>query len=338
MQGILLAAHTVMLLVCPKVSLRAFDLIHNMSLAGRLLPPIWFTALYESIWQETSVSAFTSVLAKFAVRTAFLTAVVLLLAYPWAYWRQERRLIEGRDARKLRSGSAWLLGSGLRKAVLPLPGQLAGFLFAHKTMLRVRALRTVLVLALSSAAALALVTSSHHGFLPATPELGLDSVLLLAGGIFAAFASQHEAEAAWIFEITDPGIRAEVVDGARRWLMLAAAIGAIALVLIVSLIEHSIPSVVIFLPVAAWLASEYLFLQVWHAPFTRNDLLNQPMLRKLAILLLLLLPLSILAMHRWWAATLLLAAAIALRVTRRRAANDLEEPVAFEEDFIRLGL
>ncbi|WP_446743119.1 hypothetical protein [Silvibacterium acidisoli] len=304
MQAFLTAAYIFMLLFSPVLSVQAMDFIHSPSTISRWLPQVWFTALYEAVWQAGKAAGSTSTLARIGVIATALSIAFALLLYPIAYWYQERRLMEGREAIPLHSGRFFVMPERIWRMFLPRPQQRAGFALAATTILRVRAFRACIILMLSAAAALACSFHRQGTLLPEAPMLGILSVCLMATGVLAIFASQYQPRAAWIFETSTDEARHGVFQGARFLLVMATQSGAVfnlVLLLCVSRFHFAMGLIAAFglVPPAAFLAAHFLFHHNEFVPFTQERLLRQQTLLRLLMLLVILMPLGIAALHRW---------------------------------------
>jgi hypothetical protein len=311
MQALLIAAHIFMLLFSPVLSAQATDFIHFPSKISRLMPQVWFTAFYETIWQAGKVDASVLWLARIGLTAAAIAIVTAIVLYPVAYWFQERRLLEGREAVPLRIGRFFVLPRFIRSILFEQPSQLAGCALAAATILRVRAFRTSVILMLSAAAALACSFHLRGTLLPDPPVLSIFSACLTACGVFAVFASRYEARAAWIFETATDEARHGVFYGARLLLIIATLLGGmtnLAVLLCVSRFHSALAifwASVLVIPIA-FLASHFVYYRNEFVPFTQERLLRQHTLLRLVTLLVILMPLCVLALHRWYIAALLL--------------------------------
>lgn len=329
MQAFLTATYIFMLLFTPVLSARAIEFIQSPSTVSRWLPQTWFTALYEAVWQAGGVAGSTPVLARIGIIATGLSVAAALLLYPVAYWFQERRLIEGREAIPLHSSRFFIVPERLWHVSLPRPSQRAGFALAAATILRVRVFRTCIILMLSAAAALAFSFRSPRALLPEAAMLGILSVCLTASGAFAIFASYYQPRAAWIFETSTDEARRGVFQGARFLLILAAQLGAMLNLLLLLCLcrfhfSFGLLGALMLVSPVAFLASHFLFHRNEFVPFTQERLLRQQTLLRLVMLLVVVMPLGILALHRWRVA-LLLAVVAAIFIFHSRYDVGYEE-------------
>jgi hypothetical protein len=145
-QGLTITALLLLLLLFPVFSGAVPVLAKSGGFFARFCPPFWFLGLYQSILEgDAAPSSFTSLahIATTALSAALLLAV---LAYPIAYLRRVRQLIEGPGARSSSLSIIRPLHALLHSTVIRAPLARSVFHFITQTLLRVPRYRIYLVL------------------------------------------------------------------------------------------------------------------------------------------------------------------------------------------------
>ena len=180
----------------------------NISFA-KLLPPLWFMALYEQILDGSSAGVAS--LAAIGLYATAAAALLCLITYPLGWAHQKKRALEGASTAGERSRS--LIAALLHKTLLRRPQQRAIFHFLTQTI--ARSPRYQVYLALYSGAGLALALCSilglrrtpDHTLVLSLSQGGLHAVLplllfWLVVGLRAAFSFPVDMLARWIFPIS----------------------------------------------------------------------------------------------------------------------------------------
>jgi hypothetical protein len=199
---------------------------------ARLLPPVWFTALYQEMLG--SRHAGVKELAEMARMAMAVSALFALLMYTLGYRKAVRKAVEEADAvpaarseRPARAAEAVLVrlgGAGVRGAV---------FRFVARTLVRHRRNRLILAVYLSLALGYTLgdvAALVRHGgrllYSPTPAIIAVSLVLLFFAllGIRVLFTIPVELKANWIFQTTEEdGVAAYRSATRRVMLWLGAA-------------------------------------------------------------------------------------------------------------------
>jgi hypothetical protein len=201
---------------------------------ARLLPSVWFLAVYEAFTGFGGRGTFALAIPAVVATSAVILAALVL--YAASYARLTRRALETPPGSRARAHALWprgLFGSA-PAWMRPSPVKRAVCAFTLRSLARSRQHR--LLLCLYVAVALAFVLS---GIVPlvlrgdpaalARPSVAVTSAPLVVMffvlvGLRALFAIPIEPKANWIFRLREPGNRRAVVAGVRRALIVACVL------------------------------------------------------------------------------------------------------------------
>ena len=238
-QGLLIAAMLMFLLLMPKVTEQLPALVRSNSPLLGMLPPMWFFGFYRVMlgYPEPVYHA----LATKALEGLAAVLMISIGTYLVSYRRHLGRLLEAADARE--PWRAGRLAGGLRRALdrtfLREGQERATFSFVLKTILGSRRHRLLfsaytgvgMALALESIAALL----SRHGA-AAAPErapilLSVPLILLFfaLSGMRLIFEVPAEIRANWIFQLTEREMSPELLSGVRKAMMAVGTIPMLTL-------------------------------------------------------------------------------------------------------------
>jgi MFS family permease len=181
-QGLSITALLMLLLLFPVVSGAVPVMLQSGSFYTLCFPPFWFLGIYQRLMEGPSAMPIYTRLAQNGCLALLLTAVLASAAYPIAYLRRVRQLVEGSGTRATRNWAAPPLRKLLNVTLVRSPVRRAVFHFVSQTLLRVQRYRIYLVLyggvGLSVVAATILRMSVAHRQLHVeiSPE-GIRSVL-----------------------------------------------------------------------------------------------------------------------------------------------------------------
>jgi hypothetical protein len=236
-QGFAIAALLVLLLLFPVYSGVVPALLQTGSAYAFAIPPFWFLGIYQRLFEGASALPIYTHLAEIGCAATLGAALLAVFAYPLAYMRRVRQLIEGPGAKssRLRVGLSfgWLLHSTfVRPAV-----RRAVFHFIGQTILRVPRYRIYLVLfggaGLSVVVATVLRFTSVHGHVRMAVSgegiraaVGIVAFWTIAG-LRMALVSPGNRRGSWIFRFVHgkpaPFHAAiEQLLAAKVWVLLAA--------------------------------------------------------------------------------------------------------------------
>jgi hypothetical protein len=210
-QGLSIAALLMLLLLFPVVSGAVPVMLQSGSSYTLCFPPFWFLGIYQRLMEGPSAMPIYTRLAQTGCLALLLTAVLASTAYPIAYMRRVRQLVEGPSTRATRNWVALPLRKLLHVTLVRSPVRRAVFHFVSQTLLRVPRYRIYLVLyggvGLSVVAATILRMSVVHRQLQVeiSPEgiraaIGIVAFWTIAG-LRVAFVSPGNQQGSWVFRL-----------------------------------------------------------------------------------------------------------------------------------------
>jgi hypothetical protein len=238
LQGTMVAAFLLLLLLFPVLSGVTPGLLQSDISAARWFPPFWFLAVYQQHVPDASTLPAWNALA----RTGFLATIavwgVALAAYPLAHLRRVRALVQGSASRTRPLTLLRPLRRLEHAVILRPPLRRAVFHFISQTILRVPRYRIYLILycgvGLSLVIATILRLDVRHGHLEAgfsadgfRVAIGIIAFWVVAG-LRSAFVSPGNQNGGWIFRSVQgrpPSFSAAChqLEAATLWVFLAAA-------------------------------------------------------------------------------------------------------------------
>jgi hypothetical protein len=102
MQGLLISAFLMLLLLFPVLSGAVPVLLQSGSAYARYCPPFWFLGMYQRLFEGSAALPIYSNLAQTGYLALVFTTTLAVLTYPIAYLRRSRGLIEGVESRHAR--------------------------------------------------------------------------------------------------------------------------------------------------------------------------------------------------------------------------------------------
>jgi len=237
LQGAAVTILVVLLLLFPVLSGVTPDLLQSGNRLVLWFPPYWFLGLYQRLLDGPGTPPVFGQLAMIGISATLAVCVVALAAYPLAYLRRVKQLLEGAPPRRKRNRVVAPLNGILHLSAARRPVQRAVFHFINQTLLRVPRYRIYLVLyggvGLSVLVATVLRLSVIHGQLRA--EASPDGIRTAVGivafwvtvGLRTAFVSPGNQRGNWIFRFTHgkPAHFHAAVDeflAARTWVLLCS--------------------------------------------------------------------------------------------------------------------
>lgn len=209
LQGAAVTGFTMLLLLFPVLSGVTPSLLQSGNPAVLLFPPYWFLGIYQSaLGEPTAIPEFQSLqtIGWIALGVALAISVC---AYPIAYLRRVKNLVEGAVTRSGRNRTIVPGNAVLHSVLVRKPIGRAVFHFINQTLLRLPRYRIYLVLyggiGLSMLIATVLRLNVDHGRLRA--EASGDGIRAAVGivafwvtvGLRTAFVSSGNQRAGWIF-------------------------------------------------------------------------------------------------------------------------------------------
>lgn len=239
MQGLLIGALLMMLLLFPVFSAVVPTLVHSAGTFVRWDPPFWFLGIYERLMEGPSALPIYTELARTGCVATLLMVATVILTYPLAYLRRTRQLIEGGSAHPRRNWSTKILSRLINNAIVRSPEQRAIFHYVTQTLFRVPRYRIYLVLyggvGLSIVITSVLRFSAIHNQVRETvsagglrASIGIVTFWAIAG-LRVTFLSPGNQQGSWIFHFVHgkpPEIRTALkqLNAAKIWALLFVAI------------------------------------------------------------------------------------------------------------------
>lgn len=210
-QGFAIAALLVLLLLFPVFSGVVPALLQSGSSIPFFIPPFWFLGIYQRLLEGPSALPVYSHLAQMGCAATLASALLAVLAYPFAYVRKVRELVVGPGAQLTRNRMALPLGWLLHFTILRPAVRRAVYHFIGQTILRVPRYRIYLVLyggvGVSVVAATILrFTTAHNQVRMAVSAEGVRAAVGVVAfwtiaGLRMAFVSSGNQRGSWIFRI-----------------------------------------------------------------------------------------------------------------------------------------
>jgi hypothetical protein len=247
--------------------------------AIRLLPSVWFLALYDFVGGRPSPDAHAlAAVALLATATVTLAAIGLLVA---THGRLAKLALESRHSVGGRGRVLASLSRYVNATIVRNSTERATLQFTLKTMIRSRTHRMLIALYLG--VALALVVSAflpllvRLGFAGLTvfsiPLLSAPLVVMFLGlaGMRAVFAIPVEPKAHWVIRLLEPPRRMAAINGVWDAMMLALVIPVCSVVLLTTAILLGVWPAIVHTTVClllGWILAELLVITLSKLPFT----------------------------------------------------------------------
>jgi hypothetical protein len=239
MQGLLIGAFVIMLLLFPVFSGVVPALLQAAATFARWCPPFWFLGVYERLMEGPSAFPIYTQLARIAGTATFLVAATVILTYPLAYIRRTRQLIEGGAARPRQNWPGRVVSLLVNSAIVRSPEQRAIFHYITQTLFRVARYRIYLVLyggvglaiVVTSVLRFSVAHNQVHGTVSADglrASIGIVTFWAIAG-LRVAFLSPGNQQGSWILHFVHgkpPEIRTalKLLSASKLWALLFVAI------------------------------------------------------------------------------------------------------------------
>jgi hypothetical protein len=211
LQGLFITLLLMMLLLYPMLSDAAPVFLEDGNVYALCFPPFWFLGIYQRLLEGSSALPVYCRLAQTGYEATLLALAVALLAYPFAYLRRVRQLVEGMGTRDTRNWLTYPLQRFIDATLLRHSLRRAVFYFISHTLLRVPRYRIYLVL--YGGVGLSVLTAtilriaiidrqvsfriSTHGIRAA---VGIVAFWVIAG-LRLAFVSSGNQGGSWVFRI-----------------------------------------------------------------------------------------------------------------------------------------
>jgi len=246
------------------------------------VPSFWFLGIYEQVLHGSTTLPVLARLAHIGWVATFAAVGVAVAAYPLAWWRRTRGLVEGAAKKERRS----LVGTPLQRLVhatlARTPACRAVWQFIGQNLVRVPRYRMVLVMyggmgaALVFAAVMRVSTTGGRIAFVFSPE-GLRAVVPMVAfwtvsGLRSTFLAPADQRGRWIFRVTVGKAGLAEVGAARRWVLLWSTALSLMAVVIAARVEHWNGAVLGAQIVVAggwsFVLTDVFFLNVKTIPFT----------------------------------------------------------------------
>jgi len=298
LQGLLIAFLLMLLLLFPVVSSAVPVMLRSGSPYALCFPPLWFLGIYQRLMEGPSALPIYTKLAQIGCLVLPATAALAALAYPIAYIRRVRQLVEGPGTHATRNWAASPLQRIASASLVRSPLRRAVFHFISQTLLRVQRYRIYLVLyggvGLSVVAAAILRVAVVHQQIQI--EVSSDGIRAAVGivafwtiaGLRVAFVSPGNQQGSWIFRLIHgrpPHFPAamEQLQAAKTWVLswgLVITLSACAAFRIIAPPQLlTLPATLSLLLIGAGmcvLLTDLFFLNVKIVPFTGEPAREQP--------------------------------------------------------------
>ncbi|MGA9670356.1 MAG: hypothetical protein WBQ94_14180 [Terracidiphilus sp.] len=239
LQGIFVTALVMLLLTFPVLSGAVPVFLQSGNPLVFACPPFWFLGIYQRLLEGPSALPIYTSLAQTGCEALLITVAVAMLAYPFAYLRRVRQLVEGAGTRDTRNLFAHPFSSFLHVTLVRHPVSRAVFHFISQTLVRVPRYRIYLVLyggvGLSVVAASILRFTVAHNHI--RTEISADGMRASIGiiafwviaGLRMAFVSSGNKQGSWVFRIVHGRppkflTAMEELLAAKIWVFLCGAV------------------------------------------------------------------------------------------------------------------
>lgn len=202
-------------------------------------PPFWFLGIYQRLFEGPSALPIYGQLAQTGCMALILVAGLAILAYPFAYLRRVRQLVEGPGARSTSTRLGLPLIQLIHGTLVRPPVRRAVFHFISQTLLRIQRYRIYLVLyggvGISIVAASILRLSVvHQQVRMAISSDGIRAAVgivafWLISSLRIAFVSSGNEQGSWVFRIIHGrpphfNVAMEQLRAAKVWVFLLGLI------------------------------------------------------------------------------------------------------------------
>jgi hypothetical protein len=239
MQSLSITALLMLMFLFPVFSGVVPELLKSSSAYALFCPPFWFLGIYQTIMEGPTALPVYTHLAEMGCIALLLVACLSVLAYPLAYLRRVRRLVEGSSTPSTRNWFRRPLPGLFHATVVRHPVRRAVFHFISQTVLRVPRYRIYLGLyggvGLSVVAATILRFAAAHERV--RTEFSADGIRAALGiiafwviaGMRMAFVSSGNQQGNWAFRIVHgkpPHFLAAMEQflAAKTWVLLWAGV------------------------------------------------------------------------------------------------------------------
>jgi len=239
LQGIIITALLMLLLLFPVLSGAVPVLLQSNSLFALYCPPFWFLGIYQRILEGPSAPPVYARLTQTGCTALAITLAIAVLAYPLAYMRRVSQLVVGPATQDTRTLAARPFHRMLHANLLRPPVSRAVFHFISQSILRVQRYRIYLVIyggiGLSVVASTLIRLSVEQGAIHI--QISADGVRATIGivpfwlivGLRMAFVSPGNQHGSWVFRVVHGrpahfDAAHEQQAAAKLWVLLSALV------------------------------------------------------------------------------------------------------------------
>jgi hypothetical protein len=211
LQGLVITVLLMLLLLFPVLSGAVPVFLKSHSIYVFCFPPFWFLGVYQRLMEGPSALPIYASLAETGGLALLITAGLATLAYPLAYLRRVRQLVEGPGTHDTRIRAAWPLQKLIHCTLVTRPVCRAVFHFISQSVLRVQRYRIYLVLyggaglSLLAASILRLTVTHDQVRLEVSADGLRAAPAIVAFGVITglrmAFISPGNRQPGWVFRI-----------------------------------------------------------------------------------------------------------------------------------------
>lgn len=237
-QGFLVSALLLTLLLFPVFSEVVPHLLQSGSWYVRCIPPLWFLGIYQRFMEGSAAIPIYGQLAQTGFLATLVVFAIAASSYPFAYFRKTRQLVEGLSSHQKRSWTSVLILSIAEFTAHRAPGHRAIFHYVTQTLFRVPRYRIYLVL--YGGVGLSIVVSNflrfstvHDQIQVAVSSDGLRAstgivAFWAVAGLRLAFLSPGNQQGSWVFHIvhgrpTNFDTALEQLGAVKSWAFLFVA-------------------------------------------------------------------------------------------------------------------
>ena len=298
LQGTAVAGLVMLLLLFPVLSGVTPSLLQSGNRLVMWFPPYWFLGIYQNMLGGPEAMAHFQSLQRIGWTALAVVLSTAVCAYPVAYMRRVKYLVEGAVTRRNRSRTALPANAIAHTFLVRKPIGRAVFHFINQTLLRLPRYRIYLVLyggvGLSVLIATVLRLNVEHGQLHA--EASVDGIRAGVGiiafwvtvGLRTAFVSSGNQRGGWIFRFTHgrPADFEAAIQGLRAvkaWVLVCAIVltlGVVAGLRLVAPTElmtlHATAAQLLVGAGLCVMLTDAVFAQVLIVPFTGESVSEKP--------------------------------------------------------------
>jgi hypothetical protein len=229
LQGFFVMALLAALFACPAFSGALPALLESRSPAVLGFPPFWFLGIYQRILDGPATQPVFLTLDRIGLTATLLIPALAIVAYPLAWLRRTRSLVEGGIARNRRSRLHVPFHAVVHCTLARTPAARAIWHFIAQNLLRVTRYRMVLVMYGGAGAALVFATvmrltiaRGHIGFI-FSPDGLRATVPIIAfwtvSGLHSTFLAPADQRGRWIFRAVLGKAGLPQALAARGWVL-----------------------------------------------------------------------------------------------------------------------